>query len=118
MTASAAAPEGDISLDGDVNAVDVLQGLQVLHGNRVFDATLLEQGDLAPLLDGWPQSDGIFDLGDVLLILRVALGLLNFSYPDNQFNIGDSIGEGEAADGTIGEAHHETVWSTGYAGGD
>jgi cysteine-rich repeat protein len=38
--------------------------------------------------------------------------------PLNQFNIGDSIGEGEAADGTVGEAHHETVWSTGYAGGD
>jgi hypothetical protein len=38
--------------------------------------------------------------------------------PDNQFNIGDSIGEGEAADGTIGEAHHENVWSTGYDGGD
>ncbi|MGR8952859.1 MAG: SGNH/GDSL hydrolase family protein [Gammaproteobacteria bacterium] len=38
--------------------------------------------------------------------------------PANQFNAGDSIGEGEAADGTIGEAHHETVWSTGYASGD
>lgn len=38
--------------------------------------------------------------------------------PANQFNAGDSIGEGEAADGTIGEAHHETVWSTGYDGGD
>jgi cysteine-rich repeat protein len=38
--------------------------------------------------------------------------------PLNQFNIGDSIGEGEAADGTIGEPHHESVWSTGYAGGD
>ena len=34
--------------------------------------------------------------------------------PLNQFTIGDSIGEGEAADGTIGEIHHETVWSTGY----
>ncbi|MGR9037027.1 MAG: SGNH/GDSL hydrolase family protein [Gammaproteobacteria bacterium] len=40
------------------------------------------------------------------------------SVPANQFNAGDSIGEGEAADGTIGEAHHETVWSTGYDGGD
>ena len=40
------------------------------------------------------------------------------SVPANQFNVGDSIGEGEAADGTIGEAHHETVWSTGYASGD
>jgi cysteine-rich repeat protein len=38
--------------------------------------------------------------------------------PVNQFNAGDSIGEGEAADGTIGEAHHETVWSTGYQSGD
>jgi len=38
--------------------------------------------------------------------------------PLNQFNIGDSIGEGEAANGTIGSAHHELVWSTGYQGGD
>lgn len=34
--------------------------------------------------------------------------------PLNQFNIGDSIGEGEAADGTIGLANHQAVWSTGY----
>ena len=34
--------------------------------------------------------------------------------PLNLFNIGDSIGEGEAADGTIGQMHHDTVWSTGY----
>ena len=38
--------------------------------------------------------------------------------PMNQFNIGDSIGEGEAADDTIGSTNHQTVWSTGYAGGD
>jgi lysophospholipase L1-like esterase len=38
--------------------------------------------------------------------------------PVNQFNVGDSIGEGEAADGTIGAANHDTVWSTGYDGGD
>jgi hypothetical protein len=35
--------------------------------------------------------------------------------PLNQFTIGDSIGEGQAADNTIGEMHHEAVWSTGYA---
>lgn len=34
--------------------------------------------------------------------------------PLNLFNIGDSIGEGEAADGTIEEIQHKTVWSTGY----
>lgn len=38
--------------------------------------------------------------------------------PANQFNIGDSIGEGEAADGTIGSANHQLVWSTGYDGAD
>ncbi len=34
--------------------------------------------------------------------------------PSYQFNIGDSIGEGEAADGTIGSRNHGTVWSSGY----
>jgi cysteine-rich repeat protein len=34
--------------------------------------------------------------------------------PMNQFNIGDSIGEGEAANGTLGAANHDKVWSTGY----
>ena len=38
--------------------------------------------------------------------------------PLNLFNIGDSIGEGEAADGTIGEVQHDTVWSTGYKPND
>ena len=38
--------------------------------------------------------------------------------PVNQFNVGDSIGEGEAANGTIGAANHQSVWSTGYDGGD
>ncbi|HEY5681730.1 MAG TPA: SGNH/GDSL hydrolase family protein [Pseudomonadales bacterium] len=38
--------------------------------------------------------------------------------PANQFNIGDSIGEGEAAEGTIGSANHQTVWSTGFDGAD
>ena len=34
--------------------------------------------------------------------------------PINLFNIGNSIGEGEAADGVIGVRQHERVWSTGY----
>ncbi len=42
----------------------------------------------------------------------------NQPVPPNLFNIGDSIGEGEAADGTIGAVHHEAVWSTGYSTSD
>ena len=38
--------------------------------------------------------------------------------PLNQFNIGDSIGEAEAAYGTIGNANHQSVWSTGWSASD
>lgn len=112
------AVDGDVNIDGQVNAVDVLWSYQVLFDSRSLSAEQLIQGDLAPLVSGVPQPDGLFNTGDALIISRIALGLLNFSFPENQFNVGDSIGVGEAADGTIGEAHHETVWSTGYDGGD
>ena len=107
-------PDGDINIDGEVDVVDVLWGIQAVLGNRSLNSTQMEQGDVAPLVSGVSDPDGLFNTGDVLLILRAAMGLLDLSYPVNQFNIGDSIGEGEAADGSIGEAHHETVWSTGY----
>jgi cysteine-rich repeat protein len=147
-TVSAVDPDGDVNVDGEVDVVDVLWGYQVLMDARVLGTEQEMHGDVAPLVSGVPAPDGIFDLGDVLVILRLATGDLALEYcgdgliqymeqcddgnhiagdgcdvtcmlePTNQFNIGDSIGEGEAADGTIGEAHHETVWSTGYAGGD
>lgn len=52
------------------------------------------------------------------LFLLLGKKTVSVAVPVNQFNVGDSIGEGEAADGTIGESHHETVWSTGYDAGD
>lgn len=42
----------------------------------------------------------------------------NHPVPQNQFNVGDSIGEGEAADDTIGAVNHQTVWSTGFEAAD
>jgi len=110
--------DGDVNIDGAVDVVDVLWGLQDLNETRSLSPEQESHGDVAPLVSGIPQPDGTFNLGDELVILRMVLGGLNFSVPGNQFNVGDSIGEGEAADGTIGEAHHETVWSTGYNGGD
>ena len=114
----AADHDGDVNIDGAVDVVDVLWGQQTLHDMRSLSPEQETHGDVAPLVSGIPQPDGMFNLGDQLVILRMVLGSLNFSNPGNQFNVGDSIGEGEAADGTIGEAHHETVWSTGYNSGD
>lgn len=114
----AAGHDGDINIDGNLDIIDLLWGQQALQGIRTLAPEHEQAGDVAPLRYGVPQPDGIFDLGDLVVIQRLALGLLNFTAPGNLFNIGDSIGEGEAADGTIGEPHHETVWSTGYKGGD
>ncbi len=116
--AGAAIHDGDITMDGQVNTVDVLWGVQHLFGTRSLSAEQFTHGDVAPVVFGMPQPDGLFSLGDVVVIFRIALGFFNFSFPVNQFHIGDSIGEGEAANGTIGQLHHETVWSTGYDGSD
>lgn len=115
---AALASDGDVNIDGEVNAADVIWSTQTLVGSRILTPDQFIHGDVAPLVSGIPQPDGLFNVGDASIITRIALGLLNFSFPKNQFNVGDSIGEGEAADETIGEPHHETVWSTGYNGGD
>ena len=116
--ALAADHDGDIDIDGNVDTVDMLWGLQTLLGARSLLPEQQTHGDVAPVISGIPQPDGLFNLGDLIVIQRMILGPLTFALPLNQFNVGDSIGAGEAADGTIGEAHHETVWTTGYNGSD
>jgi len=106
-------------MDGAVSLVDLLWGTQALLGQRTLTTEQEQHGDVAPLVTGIPQPDGNFNLGDLLVITRLVTGLYSFPAPPaNQFNIGDSIGEGEAANGVIGQKYHETVWSTGYDGGD
>jgi cysteine-rich repeat protein len=73
------------------------------------DGTLADYGeecDDGNLING----DGCSDLCEIEISMPLT--------PTNQFNIGDSIGEGEAANGSIGSSRHKTVWSTGYDGGD
>jgi lysophospholipase L1-like esterase len=85
----------------------VLLPLLGLPGNA-----LAAKGDL------WAQTT--ITQGSAVLIFRDSFETVVTEplVPMNQFNIGDSIGEGEAAEGTIGSANHQTVWSTGYDGGD
>lgn len=116
-----AAPDGDLDSDGSVDIVDLLWAQQALSGSRVLDTVQAAHADVAPLVAGFPAPDGLFNTGDLTVILRIALGELaglSTAWPGNQFNIGDSIGEGEAADNIIGSVNHETVWSTGFDGGD
>jgi lysophospholipase L1-like esterase len=119
--AAVADHDGDINIDGMVDVIDLLWAQQVLQGSRTLNPVQRLHGDVAPLVTGVPLPDGVFNSGDMVILYRIALDGLAFTppaVPGSQFNIGDSIGEGEAAQGDIGNPHHETVWSTGYDSND
>jgi DNA-binding beta-propeller fold protein YncE len=70
---------GDINDDGMVNIVDVMMAEQVLTGLAPeLLAEQLNRADVAPLLAGLPDPDGEFNTGDLLVILRKALGEISY----------------------------------------
>ena len=73
-----AIPNGDINVDGVVNTADILLGMQVAIGSRLLNPEQFWHGDVAPLVSDVPTPDGEFNLGDVLLITRKALGMVSF----------------------------------------
>jgi len=113
---------GDINIDTHIDLADLLWGIQALTGTRTLSVPQAEEGDVAPLVGGYSVPDGSFNLGDLVVLYRVIAGDIVLSFagvPENQFNIGDSIGEGRSAYDELGEVyHHETVWSTGFDAGD
>lgn len=70
--------DGDLNNDGVVNTIDVLIAYQILKGSISPSAMQLQHGDVAPLVGGTPQPNGIFNLGDVLVIQQKALGQISF----------------------------------------
>ena len=71
-------PDGDLNIDGAVNAADVLIASRIISGQLTITAQQLSHGDVAPLVAGQPTPDGVFNLGDLIVIQRKALGLINF----------------------------------------
>ena len=61
-----------------MNVADVLLGLQVLNDAATLSPEQFIHGDVAPLVGGMPDPDGLFTLGDLLVIERKALGVINF----------------------------------------
>ena len=83
------------------------------------DATpSMSRGTYAVTGDFWTQTAIVRMSPELIFSDSFEIVVTQSLVPMNQFNIGDSIGEGEAAEGTIGSANHQTVWSTGYAVGD
>ena len=69
---------GDISGDGVVNIADIALGYRIVLNLLTPTSGQLLRGDVAPLINGAPAPDGQFTAGDVLLIIRKSLGLVNF----------------------------------------
>lgn len=69
---------GDLDGDGCVDIKDALAALRISLGMDRADAWALAHGDVAPLVNGVPQPDGVVDAGDVLVILRKIVGLVDF----------------------------------------
>ena len=75
---AATVPDGDLNLDGEVNAADVLIASRIATGQIAACTKLMEHGDVAPLQFGSPAPDSVINAADVLVILRKALGSINF----------------------------------------
>ena len=69
---------GDINGDGLVDVRDLQLGLQAILGDILLDNDQLKRGDVAPLVGGTPESDGEFNLGDYVAILRKVTGNIAF----------------------------------------
>jgi len=63
--------DGDLDVSGEVNAADVLIAERITLGLVTATTLHLQHGDVRPQ----GALDGIIDLRDVLMVLRVALGL-------------------------------------------
>jgi len=70
--------KGDLTADGVVDVRDILRGQQIVLGNVVPDWGETVRGDVAPLVGGIPTPDGVFDLGDLVVITAKVLGIRTF----------------------------------------
>ena len=67
-------PSGDVNSDGIVNIYDAYVALQIALNKIEYSGANLAQGDVAPLLNGMSEPDGVLDAGDVLILLRKVAG--------------------------------------------
>ena len=70
--------DGDLNGDGLVNTADVLLSTRILMEQFTPTQDQIYHGDVAPLVNGIPVPDGLFSLGDALVIQQKALGLVSF----------------------------------------
>jgi len=68
--------DGDVTEDGMVDIRDYLLGLRALQDKVTLTNDQISHGDVAPMVNNSPDPDGVFDLGDLQVILRIVLNEL------------------------------------------
>ncbi|MGC1453982.1 MAG: chitobiase/beta-hexosaminidase C-terminal domain-containing protein, partial [Nitrospirota bacterium] len=71
-----ALPSGNLGYGSTVG--DALRALLIAAGIVAPTATDMMNGDVAPLIGGIPHPDGKIDMGDVIVLLRRAVGLVTW----------------------------------------
>jgi large repetitive protein len=69
---------GDLNGDGCVDIRDAAAVLRISLGMDPVTPQALAHADVAPLVNGVPMPDGKIDVGDVLVLLRKIVGLVDF----------------------------------------
>ncbi|WP_298434857.1 hypothetical protein [Geobacter sp.] len=67
---------GDITKDDKVDMLDVIRALKISTGLAMPTADDILYGDVSPMTNGTPLPDGRITIGDVLIILKLALKLI------------------------------------------
>jgi hypothetical protein len=65
-----ASTNGDINNDGILNAADVLLASRFVIGSLTPDSAQFLRGDVAPIVNNVSVPDGLFNVGDLLIIQR------------------------------------------------
>lgn len=76
ITMTLALPDGNLGNGGTLD--DVYTAMLIAAGSMPATPDYLLHGDVAPFVNGEPQPDGKIDIGDVVVMLRKALGLVNW----------------------------------------
>lgn len=70
--------DGDINLDGKVDGGDLVQMQRIILEKEQYTAEQLQHADVAPLVNGVPRPDGKLNAGDLVVLTRKVLGIINF----------------------------------------
>jgi len=63
---------------GNVDMTDALKALRIAAGIDAPSTLDIDHGDVSPLMNGKPQPDGKIDMGDLVVVLKLAAGLISW----------------------------------------